>query len=94
MKRSAMLFAAVAALVLTANCASAKSINYNASKSNTGNVTAHNPGNGNGQPGMAVKNGGIPQNTATKRTTDSTSPNTTTFDPGHGVATGRRQHQP
>jgi|SRR5580704_3501175 hypothetical protein len=47
-----------------------------------------------GQPGMAVKNGGIPQNTATKRTTDSTSPNTTTFDPGHGTVTGRRQHQP
>jgi hypothetical protein len=66
MNRSAMLCAAVAALVLTANCASAKSINYNASKSNTGNFTAHNTGTGNGQPSMAVKNGGIPQNTSTK----------------------------
>jgi hypothetical protein len=68
MKHSAMLCAAMAALVLPANCASAKSINYNASKSNTGNVTVHNagtgigPGNGFGQPGMAVKGGGVPQN--------------------------------
>ena len=80
MKRSAMLCAAVAALVLTANCASAKSINYNASKSNTGNDTAHNPGNGNGQPGMAVKNGGIPQNTSTK--TGPSSPKTQ-VEPSH-----------
>ena len=81
MKRSAMLCASVAAaLVLTANCASAKSINYNASKSNTGNVTAHNPGNGNGQPGMAVKNGGIPQNTSTK--TGPSSPKTQ-VEPSH-----------
>jgi hypothetical protein len=80
MKRSAMLCASVAAaLMLTVNCASA--INYNASKSNTGNRTAPKTGTGNGQPGMAVKNGGVPQNGAT-------------FDPGHGTATGRRQHQP
>ena len=52
----------VAALMLTVNCASA--INYKASKSNTGNRTAHNTGNG--QPGMPVKNGGVPQNTSTK----------------------------
>ncbi len=72
MKRSVMLCASVvAALVLTANCASAKSINYNASKSNTGNVTVHNTGTGTGpsggfgQPGMAVKNGGVPQNGTT-----------------------------
>jgi hypothetical protein len=82
MKRSTILYASVvAAIALTANCASAKSINYNASKSNTGNRTAHNTGNGNGQPSMAVKTGGVPQNGAT-------------FDPGHGMATGRRQHQP
>jgi hypothetical protein len=68
MKRSAMLCAPmVAALVLIVNCASAKSINYNASKSNTGNVTVHNtgPGSGFGQPGMAVKNSGVPQNGTT-----------------------------
>ena len=72
MKRSAMLCASVvAALVLTANCASAKSINYNASKSNTGNGTAPKAGNGNGfgsgfgQPGMAVKGSGVPQNGTT-----------------------------
>jgi hypothetical protein len=67
MKRSAMLCAVVAALVLTANCASAKSINYNAGKSNTGNVTVHNtgPGSGFGQPGMAVKGSGVPQNGTT-----------------------------
>jgi hypothetical protein len=82
MKRSAKLCAfVVTALVLSMNCASAKGINYNASKSNTGNRTAHNTGNGNGQPSMAVKNGGIPQNTGT-------------FDAGHGTVTGRRQHQP
>jgi hypothetical protein len=34
-----------------------------------------------GQPGMAVKHSGIPQNGVT-------------FDQGHGMATGRRQHQP
>jgi hypothetical protein len=66
MKRSAILCASVvAAIALTANCASAKSINYNASKSNTGNRTAPKTGAGNGQPGMAVKNGGVPQNSAT-----------------------------
>jgi hypothetical protein len=67
MNRLAMLCASVmAAFVLTANCASAKSINYNPSKSNTGNRTAPKTGTGNGQPSMAVKNGGIPQNTSTK----------------------------
>ena len=66
MNRLAMLCASVmAAFVLTANCASAKSINYNPSKSNTGNRTAPKTGAGNGQPGMAVKNGGVPQNSAT-----------------------------
>jgi hypothetical protein len=68
MKRSAILCASVvAAIALTANCAWAQhdSINYNASKSNTGNRTAPKTGAGNGQPGMAVKNGGVPQNSAT-----------------------------
>jgi hypothetical protein len=72
MKRSVMLCASVVvALLLTANCASAKSINYNASKSNTENVTVHNtgigtgPAGGFGQPGMAVKGSGVPQNGTT-----------------------------
>jgi len=71
MKRSAMLCASlVAALVLTVNSASAQkrdSINYNASKSNTGNFMAPKPGNGNGfgQPSMAVKGSGVPQNGTT-----------------------------
>jgi hypothetical protein len=52
--------------------------NPNEHKLNTGNVTAHNPGNGNGQPGMAVKNGGIPQNTATK-----TGPNSHKTEPSN-----------
>jgi len=72
MKRSAILCAMVAALVLTANCASAKSINYNASKSNTGNVTVHrgigmtSGSHDSNPPSMAVKNGGVPQNGTTK----------------------------
>jgi hypothetical protein len=41
------------------------SIHYDASKSNTGNFTAPKPGNGNGQPGMAVKGSGVPQNGTT-----------------------------
>jgi hypothetical protein len=69
MKRLAMLCASVvAALVLTANCAPAKSIHYDASKSNTGNVTAHrgigmtSGGTNKDPPNMAVKGPGVPQN--------------------------------
>ncbi len=43
-------------------CTRTDSINYNASKSNTGNVTASPEGSGTAQPGMAVKGNGVPQN--------------------------------
>lgn len=86
MKRSATLCAAIAALVLTADCASAKSIHYDASKSNTGNVTAHkgigmtSGSHDSNPPSMAVKNGGVPQNTSTK--TGPSSPKTQ-VEPSH-----------
>jgi hypothetical protein len=88
-------FLAGSGLALTAGHATAQGVNYNTSKSNAGNGYGTAPKTGStGEPSMAVKHSGIPQNTTIKRETDSTTPNTKTFDPGHGMATGRRQHQP
>ena len=76
MKLCAMLRAFVVALiafVLTADCASAQAVNYNASKSNSGNVTGtkmnNKTGAGKGQPGMAIKSSGVPKNSSINKTT-------------------------
>ncbi len=67
MKLSALLCAFVVALVafvLTADRASAQAVNYNSSKSNSGNVTAPNSaGQGKHKSKMAVKGSGVPKNT-------------------------------
>ena len=57
------LFCALSLAVLAAGAPAAASINYNASKSNTGNKTFH-PGGAKGQPGMAVKGSGVAQSGA------------------------------
>ena len=67
MKRSPMLWSAVVTLtfMLAAGHAVAQSINYNASKSNTGNLTApKSTDQGKQKPGMAVKGSGVPKNSS------------------------------
>ncbi len=56
------------------NCVATSSVNYNGSKSNSGNFAAPNNA-ATGQPGMAVKGSGVPKNTT--KTIDSTSPGPT-----------------
>jgi hypothetical protein len=59
--------------VSSADRASAQAVNYNSSKSNSGNLSDppvdNKTGTGKGQPGMAVKGSGVPKNT-TKNISD------------------------
>jgi len=54
-------FLAASGLALTADHAAA-AVNYNSSKSNSGNITGNKTGAGKGQPGMAIKSSGVPKN--------------------------------
>ncbi len=68
MKLSAMFCAFVmgVAFMPTADRAFAQTVNYNTSKSNSGNIAGNKAGSGKGQPGMAVKNSGVPKNVPSK----------------------------
>lgn len=79
MKRSAVTFASVAAvaaiMLATANPAAA-AVNYNTSKSNSGNLALHSKGAKRKTPHMAVKGSGVPKNVARKVNATTTRSNT------------------
>ncbi|MGD0188593.1 MAG: hypothetical protein ABSC25_25585 [Roseiarcus sp.] len=79
MKRSAMTFAsaaAFAAIVLATNGPADAAVNYNSSKSNSGNLTFHPKGAKHKTPHMAMKNSGVPKNTLRKVNNTTTRSNT------------------
>jgi len=74
------LFLTAPAASALATCQGNKCISDGAAKGQANERTFKGT-NGNGQPSMAVKHSGIPQNTGT-------------FDAGSGMLTGRRIHHP